>query len=156
MYPPSYIGGYALPESLLLPLPILCLGLPPNSIPLVQGCEPRQGKAAIAAPRALRPAPGGRPSGGFYHSYLLLCSYNSPLQFGMGTRLTVTGMGSHSSLGRGVPVFDHNDQSLGGEAGVRTGSEPPFCPGAREPSPPARSLLLAPPCLRAISAWAPR
>ncbi|EPQ05587.1 T-cell receptor beta chain T17T-22 [Myotis brandtii] len=44
----------------------------------------------LLVPRELRLALCRETSGGFCHSYLLLCSYNSPLYFGVGTRLTVT------------------------------------------------------------------
>lgn len=101
---------------------------------LAQGHDSRQGKGAV---RQLSSASWRETAAGFYHRSLLLCSYNSPLNFGAGTRLTVTGMGSDSRLG-GVPVFDHGDGSLGGQWGVRTGSEPPFPAGARGPSPPCR------------------
>lgn len=80
-------------------------------------------KRWLPASRELRLGLWWEISSGFYHSYLLLCSYNSPLYFGVGTRLTVTGMGSCSRLG--VPVLDHDDQLLGGKWGVRTGSELP-------------------------------
>lgn len=59
---------------------------------------------------------------GFCHSCLQPCSYNSPLHFGLGTRLTVTGKGL---LPTRVPVYDHGGHVLGGEWGVKTGQNLP-------------------------------
>lgn len=67
-------------------------------------------QAESASHRALREL--GRAlclgtAGGFYQGFLQLCSYNSPLYFAAGTRLTVTGMGA-LFLTVGVPVLDHD------------------------------------------------
>lgn len=80
----------------------MCLGLSPSGIPLVLSRESRQGKVAISALKELRLALWLETSGGFSYSLLQLCSYNSPLHFGTGTRLTVTGIGQGGRCKEGV------------------------------------------------------
>lgn len=95
-------------------------GLSPSGIPLVQSRESggETWPSGLSGRSDLRSGWSPR-GGGFYHSCLQLCSYNSPLHFGLGTRLTVTGMGA--PLLMGVPVVGHDSQLLGGELGVRMG-----------------------------------
>ncbi|EPY80733.1 T-cell receptor beta chain C region isoform 1-like protein [Camelus ferus] len=66
-------------------------GLSPSGIPLVQSRESggETWPSGLSGRSDLRSGWSPR-GGGFYHSCLQLCSYNSPLHFGLGTRLTVT------------------------------------------------------------------
>ena len=56
----------------------------------------------ISALKELRLALWLETSGGFSYSLLQLCSYNSPLHFGIGTRLTVTGIRQGGGCKEGV------------------------------------------------------
>lgn len=82
-------------------------------------------------------------AGGFYQGLLQLCSYNSPLYFAAGTRLTVTGMEALFLAG-GVPVLDHD--GLGKELRYKTARQSHLFPSGTlcplRPSPEPGSLLI--------------
>lgn len=92
-------------------------GCPPESLPIVpllshaswnycslESCLQAESASHLAL-RELGLALCLGTAGGFYQGLLQLCSYNSPLYFAAGTRLTVTGMGALFLTG-GVPVLE--------------------------------------------------
>lgn len=98
-------------------------------------------------------SPSSGRSGRFPHSRLQLCSYNSPLHFGAGTRLTVTGTVASSCPGgvcwttrsvseKGVGCKDRVQSHLGPWSPMPS---PPF-PEPLQPPLQALRLLLAEGC----------